>query len=129
MRVVTVTNDVTIFEEIRSLERDPFWIFDHYKGSNDSLEVFSFIQSKHTGLVILDEDFICEDSGRIIELLKKMNPDLKIIFLTSDSSLELGRAISPLGIHFYGIKPLLAGVLREAITCLPKNNKSQFNLV
>lgn len=129
MRVVTVTNDATILEEIRFLERDPLWMFDYYNGSHDSLEVFSFIHSKHTRLVILDGDFICEASGRIIELLKKMNQDLKIIFLTSDSSLELGRTISPLGIHFYGIKPLSPGVLREAITCLLKNNKSQFNLV
>jgi len=42
----------------------------------------------------------------VLESIRKVNSKIKIIFITSDSGIELGKAVSQLGIYFYAIKPV-----------------------
>ena len=55
--------------------------------------------------------------------LKKVNPGLKIIFFTSDSSLELGREISPLGVLYYGLKPISELEIKSLVESINKLEK------
>ena len=45
---------------------------------------------------------------------------LDIIFVTSNSGLEIGRAVSQIGIHYYAIKPLQQTELSDVILSLNK---------
>jgi len=49
-----------------------------------------------------------------------MKKNMKIIFLTSDNSIEKGREISPLGVLYYGIKPVSQ---RELLQVLDSSKK------
>ena len=42
-----------------------------------------------------------------------MNSSINIIFITSNSSIALGKEVSQLGIHFYAIKPLENEEIKE----------------
>ena len=53
-----------------------------------------------------------------------MKKDLKIVFVTSNPSIELGKEISPLGISYYAIKPFDQKDFTELINSLTKNKQS-----
>ena len=72
-------------------------------------------------------DFLHPNSAHTLASIKKVNEDLDIIFITSDSGISLGRAVSQLGIHYYAVKPLEYSELHESIMSLNKMKVQQSN--
>ena len=72
----------------------------------DPLEIMSAIISIRPGLIIVDDDMLKPDTARLLKSIKKVYVNIFIVFITSDSSIELGREISQLGVQFYAYKPL-----------------------
>lgn len=88
--------------------------------SSDPLDIMAAVCSHKPALLISDDDFLAPNSAHILTSIRKVNEKLEIIFVTSNSGLEIGRAISQIGIHYYAIKPLQQSELSEVILSLNK---------
>lgn len=106
MNVVLVSEDAQI-QNTTVDNIDNKYDLTQYSGSAEPLEVMSRVCTSYPNVIIIDDDFLTPNSARILHSIKSILPEVKFIFFTSNSSIELGREISPLGIHFYGIKPIL----------------------
>ena len=120
MRIVTVSGDNSLIELIDKPEVKGQNQLIIYNKSKDLLDVVSFIHTNHPSVLIIDDDFLKPDSAHLLKNIKKLNPDLAIIFITSDPSIELGKKVSQVGIFFYGLKPLSKNELEESIRSITK---------
>ena len=73
---------------------------------NDPFVIISKTIDLNPSLVVIDDDFTAPNTVQVLKSIKTINKIMAIIFVTSDTSLELGREVTPLGIQFYAIKPL-----------------------
>jgi len=83
--------------------------------STNSLEFISKIFTNNFSIAIVDDDCFKSNSFEILKSIRTLKKNAKIIFLTSDSSIEKGRKISPLGILYYGIKPVSSQEILEVL--------------
>lgn len=106
MRTLLISKDnslITMVNDFGGSNGDTVTI---YKSDSDPVKVLSNILSVQPSLLILDDDYLSPNSASILESIKKVNDKIKIIFVTSDSGIEIGKAVSQLGIFFYAIKPI-----------------------
>lgn len=120
MKIITVSNDNTLMELITR----PDVIGNHqlvvYNESKDLLNMVSFIHINHASALIADDDLLKPESAHLLENLRKINPRLAILFITSDPATEPGKKISQPGIFFYRLKPLSENELEESIRSITK---------
>ena len=120
MKIVTISSDTSIIELIDKPEVKGKNQLIIYNKSNDLLDVASFIHTNHPSILIVDDDFLKPDSAHLLKNVKKLNPDLAIVFITSDPGIELGKKVSQVGISFYGLKPLGENELEDSIRSITK---------
>lgn len=120
MKIVTITNDNSLIELINNPDVKGNHQLVIYNESKDLLDVVSFIYTAHASVLIVDDDFLKPDSAHLLENLRKLNPKLLIMFITSDPGIELGTKISQLGIFLYGLKPLNKDDLVDSIQSITK---------
>jgi DNA-binding NarL/FixJ family response regulator len=120
MRIVTISSDTSIIKLIDTPEVKGNNQLIVYNESNDLLDLVSFIHTNHPSILIVDDDFLKPDSAHLLTNVKKLNPDLAIIFITSDPGIELGKKVSQVGISFYGLKPLSENELEDSIRSITK---------
>ena len=89
-----------------------------YNESSDPIDVLTFIYVETPSVLIFDDDYLSPNSSAVIDSIGKVNKETKIIFATSDSSIELGKKISPLGIYYYAIKPIEESEIKELLDSL-----------
>lgn len=77
-----------------------------YNKSRRPIDIVGFVYEQNPFVIIIDDDYVKPDAAVMISTIKKIKENIKIIFVTSDSSVQLGKEISPLGIAYYAIKPL-----------------------
>ena len=124
MKIILITKDEElkrISQEINPDGKESLFIYD--KISNP-LDIAGYVFEQNPSLLILDDDLIRPDAVNVISNIKKMKRDLKIVFVTSNPSIELGKEISPLGISYYAIKPFDQKDFTELINSLTKNKQS-----
>jgi two-component system response regulator YesN len=102
---------------------------DYYNFSNsiDPLDIASEIFSINPSLLIIDDDFTAPNSAKILESLKKVNSKLQVIFITSDTGLDLGRKINKIGVKYYLIKPIEKESLNQFIKSVKTENEQYIN--
>ena len=115
MNIMIFSKDPKLLKLIQIAEVNEDRNFSVMDDSQDPLDIMSAICSNNPSLVIIDDDFLKPHSAHVLRSVRKINSKVKIIFVTSDESVELGREISPLGIHYYGHKPLEERELRDSI--------------
>ena len=120
MKIVTISSDTSLIELIDKPEVKEQNQLIVYNKSNDLLDAVSFIHTNHPSVLIVDDDFLKPDTAHLLKNVKKLNPDLAIIFITSDPGIELGKDVSQVGIHFYGLKPLGENELEDSIKSITK---------
>ena len=123
MKVIIITNDEElkrISRELNPGEKENLLIYDRL---SKPLDIVGYVFEKNPSLLVLDDDMISPDTFNVISNIKKMKKDLKIVFVTSNSSIELGKEITPLGISYYAIKPLEQKDFSELINSLTKNKQ------
>jgi len=81
----------------------------------EPVEILSSVLSIKPSVLMLDDDFLQPHSVHILRSIRKFQRDIPVIFITSDTSIDLGREISQLSIQFYAIKPLNKTDLNDAI--------------
>jgi DNA-binding response OmpR family regulator len=117
--IITQDEDLKrIVSSFQTEENEELLIYDK---SSKPLDVVGFIIENSPSILILDDDMINPDTFDVLSNIKKMKKDLKIIFVTSNTSIELGKEISPLGISYYAIKPLDENDFIELLNSLSKN--------
>lgn len=120
MRIITISKDLNLIKLIDKPEvkgQNHLMVFNR---SNDLLEVASYIHTNHPAILIVDDDFLKPDSAHLLRNVKKLNPDMAIVFITSDTGIELGKEVSQVGIFFYGLKPLSENELEDSIRSITK---------
>lgn len=91
--------------------------------TNNPLDLMSAVCTSNPAMLILDDDFFEPNSAHILKSIRKVNQDLAIIFITSNTSVQLGREISQLAIHYYAHKPLDKNELLDSIKSFARIKK------
>ena len=124
MKVLTLTEDKELIQIVSAFACE----FEHqsfiYNKSRRPIDIVGFAYEKNPSLIIVDDDYVNPDAAVMISTLKKMKKNIEIIFITSNSSIELGKEISPLGITYYAIKPLDKDDLDELLNSISKKRKT-----
>jgi DNA-binding NarL/FixJ family response regulator len=120
MKIMIFSNDSKLLKMIQIANINDDTTVSVLNESQDPLDIMSAICAQNPSLVVLDDDFVKPHSAHVIRSVRKINSKVNFIFVTSDESVELGREISPLGIHYYGHKPLAQSELHDSIESIIK---------
>lgn len=124
MQILAITEDISLLNSLTDLNISEIGKIKLYKKSYDPLEVISSVHSLSPTLLILDDDILKPNSAKILKSIKQISKNVVIIFLTSDNSVDLGREISPMGVYYYGIKPISEREILNLIKSVYSNNNS-----
>ena len=129
MRTIMISKDpeLLMLKDNASLISDePIKVCDE---SNDPLDVMSTVCEQNPSILIIDDDFLHPETVHVLKSIRKVNKSIKIIFVTSNASIDLGKEISPLGIYYYAIKPLDTNELLDSFQAVVKeHNKETLNV-
>lgn len=106
VNVLIVSVDEFIVKAIKTAEPDIGLNINIYKKTNEPIELVFDVVEKKPGVVVLDDDYLKPNSIKILKSIKKFDKNLATIFLTSDTSIRLGREVTIVGTKYYGIKPI-----------------------
>ena len=120
IKVLLISVDKTIKLFVEKYYNNPDFQFTTYNISANPLDIMSQICSTNPSILILDDDFINPNSVHLLSSVKKVNPKLSIIFITSNTSLELGREINSIGVKFYLMKPFTGNEFHEFLKSIIK---------
>jgi len=118
MNMVIASQDRNLLGFVSHIAAEMDMTVQIFNDSNDPLDLMTHVCTFKPSVLILDDDFVKPHSAHTLDSIKKVNRHTDVIFVTTDASIELGRAISQLGIHYYGIKPLDEQDLKDAIKSL-----------
>lgn len=124
MQILAITEDISLLNSLTDLNISEIGKIKLYKKSYDPLEVISSVHSLSPTLLIFDDDILKPNSAKILKSIKQISKNVVIIFLTSDNSVDLGREISPMGVYYYGIKPISEREILNLIKSVYSNNNS-----
>ena len=106
MRVIIISGDQKIIQAMKKIDSSNGLQIIFYNKAKDPLDVVINATEVKSGLVVLDDDYLKPNSVKILKYLKKLDSNLATIFLTSDTSIQLGREITKIGTKYYAIKPI-----------------------
>lgn len=121
MRILLISKDKQLQTFLENFGDDCDTTAIIYNDDPNPIKILSFYLSLQPSVIIVDDDYLSHNSVAFIESVRKLNQKTKIIFATSDSSIELGKKISPLGIYFYAIKPIDEREFKELLDSLLKS--------
>ncbi len=124
---MAVSDDDTVLDELKSLKENKAIQLNLYEGKKDCFQLFTFLYTKLKAIVIIDHDFLRTRTKSVIRNLKQFNENLKIIFITSVNSIELGREMIDYGLLLYLIKPIPRGTIIEVLLSLDKKQQQLTN--
>ena len=122
VNVQVISEDESIIQTIKAAELE--LLINICNNTSDPIEVVLCMMDRKPSVVVLDDDYLKPYSAKILKSIKQISENIKIIFLTSDNSVDLGREISQIGIYFYAIKPLTKDEILDLIKSVSTNNKS-----
>jgi len=88
-------------------------------------EVIQKIQNTRIKVLIMNVELKGMKAYEIIPIVKKIDPELRIIVTSSDNSLDLARKIRAEGIFFYALKPLDLEEIKLAVYDALKNSQKK----
>lgn len=127
MRILLISEDSLLQSIVKNFGEDTQASTSVYYADPKPIKVLSNFLSRQPSILIVDDDYLKPHSVDILESIRNVNKKMKIIFASSDSSLELGKKISQLGIYYYAIKPIDESEFKELLDSLLKPKSKQFN--
>jgi response regulator of citrate/malate metabolism len=121
MKIVLVSNDNDVINTLDKIDIVKNSQVLNISSPSDSCEILSEIVANNPSLIIFDNDFIENDTVKILKSLRKIDSKVSIILVTSELSIELGRELSQIGIHFKALKPISKLSIEESIQSLQKS--------
>ena len=126
-KMLFISKDNILIQSVNYTAENLGCEYYNFSNSIDPLDIASEIFSINPSLLIIDDDFTAPNSAKILESLKKVNSKLQIIFITSDTGLELGRKINKIGVKYYLIKPIEKESLNQFIKSVKTENEQYIN--
>jgi two-component SAPR family response regulator len=120
MKIVIISNDHELIDSIKNLKIIPENQLGIYSDNSDALEIMSHVCTEHPNTLIIDDDFTKPKSANVLNAIRKVNSKVKIVFISSDSSVELGREIGPVGILYHTVKPVDENEISDLINSINK---------
>ena len=120
-RVLALSREKEIFTDVRTRMREkPKFELRTYSDTVNLIENFI---SFHTQLVILDLDLLDRQILKLINVLRVINKEVKIILVLSQDKMSVCSKAVSLGVISYLIKPVSSTNLSKLIlsTLTPKN--------
>ena len=118
MKVLVLSNDENLSDLItKEIDWDPDLKFV-IRSESSPIELLSLVCQERPVLLVFDDDLVRPDSAQVLRNIRKLHEDIKIIFVTSDSSLEIGRSVSQLGVQYYAIKPIEIDDFRDSVLAI-----------
>ena len=127
MRILLISEDILLQTIVKNFEESSDVSTTIYSNDSKPIKVLSCFLEEQPSVTIVDDDYLTPNSVAVIDSIRKVNKETKIIFATSDSSIELGKKISPLGIYYYAIKPIEENEFKELFNSLLNTKSKQFN--
>lgn len=124
MKFLLISNDEFLTKTLKVITANLNCDIVHYIGSPDLLDLITLACTDEYEILVIDDDFIRPHTSHLLHSIKKIKKNIKIIFLTTDQSVQLGREIAPLGIHYYGIKPINKSEMKKLILSEVEKNNS-----
>ena len=121
MKIILISNDTEVIAVIQGIDillHEQLIVFN--STLTDSCEILSEIISNNPSLIIFDNDYLEEDTVKILKSLRKIDSKVAIILVTSELSIELGRELSQLSIHYKALKPISSSSIEASIKSLKK---------
>ncbi len=106
MKILLISNDQILLNMIRGVQLPEESTIMYHSENSNPLDVMSYVCSTGASILIIDDDFLKPDTAHILQSFRKVKENVDVIFITSDSSIELGKQITQLGIKLYCIKPI-----------------------
>jgi response regulator of citrate/malate metabolism len=127
MRILLISEDSLLQSIVKNFGKNTQASTSVYYADPKPIKVLSNFLSTQPSVLIVDDDYLQPNSVEILESIRNVNKNMKIIFASSDSSLELGKKISQLGIYYYAIKPIEESEIKELLDSLLNNKSKQIN--
>ena len=127
MRILLISDDYLLQSTVKDFGENSKAFTSVYDADPKPIKVLSNFLSTQPSALIVDDDYLKPNSVEILESIRNVNKKMKIIFASSDSSLELGKKVSQLGIYYYVIKPIDESEFNELLDSLLKPKSKQFN--
>ena len=118
MRTILISNDAKLLDIIKKSDLELHKHIEIYNASRDPLDVMSKVCESNPSILIVDDDFLKPQTAHILKSIRKVHKNIGIIFCTSDTSIDLGKEVSQLGIQYYAMKPLDVGELQESLNAV-----------
>jgi two-component system response regulator YesN len=126
-KMLLISKDNMLIQSLNYTAENLNCEYYNFSNSIDPLDIASEIFSINPSLLIIDDDFTAPNSAKILESLKKVNSKLQVIFITSDTGLDLGRKINKIGVKYYLIKPIEKESLNQFIKSVKTENEQYIN--
>ena len=120
MRILTISNDPDLINTTSCPKDVEDCHVKVFNDSRDPLDIASTGCVANRAILIIDDDFLKPDTSHILSSIKKIMNQLAVIFVTSDSNIELGREVSQLGVYYYAVKPLEKDAIIDALKSIIK---------
>ncbi len=127
MRILLISEDTLLQSIVKNFGENTQASTSVYNADPKPIQVLSSFLSRKPSVLIVDDDFLKPNSVEILESIRNVNKKTKIIFASSDSSLELGKKVSQLGIYYYAIKPIDESEFKELLDSLLNTKSKQIN--
>ncbi|VAX19472.1 hypothetical protein MNBD_IGNAVI01-1546 [hydrothermal vent metagenome] len=124
IKILLISLDNTIKLFIERKFKKPEYQSIIFNETSDPLDIISQVCKINPAILIIDDDFINPNSLHLLKSTKNIKPNLSIVFITSNSSLELGREINRIGVKYYLIKPISEIEFYEYVKSICINSKS-----
>ena len=115
MKILLISNDQILSELIKGVQLPEDSTVVIRSEDPDPLDTMSAVCSMNPTILIIDDDFLKPNTARVIKSIRKVNEKVDVIFITSDSSVELGKQIMQLGIQLYTVKPFDEHEITESL--------------
>lgn len=124
MHTVLIADDDKFFRDTLAMTLQQFG-YDIIAVSNGN-DAVRHVQETAYEALILDAHLEGINGVQVLSLVKNLDPELPVIVITGDSSIELERKIRTFGVFYYLLKPFKMEELREVITSATRlrNNRS-----
>jgi len=126
MKILLVSKDNNLISTFQNNNSQATNQLEVMPGNYDPLDVMSYVCNNNPYILLIDDDALKPQTAHILNSIKKVNQNIQIIFITSDTGIEIGRQISQIGVQFYAIKPIgkrdLSDSIHSIIHLQKKNN-------
>ena len=126
IKVLLISVDQNLKSFMEKNNSFPDFQFITYNSTTDPLDIMSQVFSVNPSVLILDDDFLNKISVHLLSSIKRANPKLSVIFITSNTSLDLGRKINSIGVKYYLMKPITESEFQEFLNSIIKE---KYNII